>query len=93
MPFTPTAAPDSVALGQMGADYITNTNTHTGRWSVIQVIADATFNAVVQDSIFLNSAPTPYNFAGVVLTAGTVIYGNFTSIDLTSGTIIAYRAA
>lgn len=66
-----------------GADFFNDTNTHTGKWFKIYVTASATFNAVISN---WSSFPTAIAFA-----AGTEFYGQFTSIDLTSGSIIAYR--
>lgn len=64
-----------------GGEYIGDTNTHTGDWRRIQVIATAVLNAYSGNVTGL---------AAVSLPAGTIIDGVFTSIDLTSGSLIAY---
>jgi fructose-1,6-bisphosphatase len=54
----------------------------TGSWFAIQALEDTTFSAVSSD---ITSLPN-----GLVLAAGTIIYGNFTAFTLASGKVIAY---
>ena len=82
---TPTDA-GLVALGQRGFIYTDDTTLVNGNFAAIQIIADTVFSALTA----LNS--TVGGLVGVTLTAGTVIYGPFTSYDLTSGKVIAYKA-
>ena len=82
---TPTDA-GLVSLGQRGFIYTADTNLVEGNFAAIQIIADTVFSALTA----LNS--TVGGLVGVTLTAGTVIYGPFTSYDLTSGKVIAYKA-
>jgi len=82
---TPTEA-GLVSLGQRGFIYTDDTTLVEGNFAAIQIIADAVFSALTA----LNS--TVGGLVGVTLTAGTVIYGPFTSYDLTSGKVIAYKA-
>jgi hypothetical protein len=63
--------------------------THTGTWFAIQateasVLATQASNITNLDDICTGQDATE-------LAAGTVLYGNFTSIDLTSGAVIAYN--
>lgn len=69
-------------MSQYGVDLIADTNTHAGYWWKIEVVTDTVFNALTSN---WSAAPT-----GTV-TAGTVMTGHFTSIDLTSGSIRAHR--
>jgi len=82
---TPTEA-GLVSLGQRGFIYTDDTTLVEGNFAAIQIIADAVFSALTA----LNS--TVGGLVGVTLTAGTIIYGPFTSYDLTSGKVIAYKA-
>jgi hypothetical protein len=74
------------SLGQRGFIYTDDTNLVTGNFAAIQIISDTVFAALTA----LNS--TVGGLVGVTLTAGTIIYGPFTSYDLTSGKVIAYKA-
>ena len=71
-------------LGQYGATFISDTAVHAGDWYAIQVVADATFNALTDN--WDGNTNT-----GVAFSAGAILYGHFTSIDLTSGSVIAYK--
>ena len=82
---TPTEA-GLVSLGQRGFIYTDDTTLVNGNFAAIQIIADTVFSALTA----LNS--TVGGLVGVTLTAGTIIYGPFTSYDLTSGKVIAYKA-
>ena len=82
---TPTDA-GLVSLGQRGFIYTADTTLVEGNFAAIQIIADTVFSSLTA----LNS--TVGGLVGVTLTAGTIIYGPFTSYDLTSGKVIAYKA-
>jgi len=75
-----------VALGQRGFIYTDDTTLVNGNFAAIQIIADTVFAALTA----LNS--TVGGLVGVTLPAGTIIYGPFTSYDLASGKVIAYKA-
>ena len=75
-----------VSLGQRGFIYTADTTLVEGNFAAIQIIADTVFSALTA----LNS--TVGGLVGVTLTAGTIIYGPFTSYDLASGKVIAYKA-
>lgn len=71
--------------GANGADYIADTNGHTGRWQAITAV-EAAVAALVAGDVggTLTAVPIP---------AGTTIYGAFTSITLASGKVWADRQA
>ena len=78
-------------LGLNGGQYINDTATHTNSngWFAIQatvatVLATQASNITNLDDICTGEDATE-------LAAGMVLYGNFTSIDLTSGAVIAYN--
>jgi hypothetical protein len=75
-----------VSLGQRGFVFVDGTSATPGNFAAIQVIADAQFSALS----VLNS--TVGNLVSIVLNAGTIIYGPFTSFTLASGKVIAYKA-
>jgi len=75
-----------VSLGQRGFVYTDDTALVNGNFAAIQIITDTVFSVLTA----LNS--TVGNLVGVTLPAGTIIYGPFTSYDLASGKVIAYKA-
>jgi len=82
---TPTDA-GLVSLGQRGFAYVADTTATPGNFAAIQIIADAQFSALSA----INS--TVGGLVGITLSAGTIIYGPFTTFTLGSGKVIAYKA-
>ena len=76
-------------LGLNGGSYINDTAVHTGTWFAIQATEDTVLAAQASNITNLDDSCTGQD--GTTLSANTVIYGNFTSIDLTSGAVIAYN--
>ena len=74
----------AAATGQNGATFISDTTTNTGSWYAIQILADTTFN--ILDCNWDGSSRT-----GIVFKDNHTVYGNFTRIKLTSGSVIAYK--
>jgi len=87
------AAPQALALGQLGSDFIEDTNAHTGSWGVLQCLTACTFTTLTSGN--LPSVPAAVcmtgALAGISLSPGMEIRGLFTAITLASGKIIAYR--
>jgi hypothetical protein len=65
-----------------GSKYVGNTSANNGTWFAIQALEDTVFSAVTSDISGL-----PNNLS---LSAGIIIYGNFTAFTLASGKVIAY---
>lgn len=78
-------------LGLNGGEYINDTAVHTNAngWFAIQATEDTVLAAQSSNITNLDDICTGQD--GTTLSAGTVLYGNFTSIDLTSGAVIAYN--
>ena len=76
-------------LGLNGGAYLNDTAVHTGNWFAIQATEDSVLAAQVSNITNLDDICTGQD--ATTLTAGMVLYGNFTSIDLTSGAVIAYN--
>jgi hypothetical protein len=72
--------------GQHGFLVISDTNAHVGKFTSIKAEGSA--------AVVINAAVTTYgdDLSSYTLNAGDVIYGPFTSITLTSGTVVAYYA-
>lgn len=77
-------------IGQNGFDFISDTVQHvptSGYYGKITIVANATFTeATCEPAIGGNT------FTGVVIPAGTIIYGRFKSLTLTSGSVIAHKS-
>lgn len=67
-----------------GAEFITDTATHTGRWCAIHFTSNSQVDVV--SSNWVNGSLSGHQFD-----AGTVLYGVFTSVKLQSGHCAAYR--
>lgn len=78
-------------MGLLGADLISDTTDTTGgSWSSIMVIDDTTFTVLETSTISLNRA-APADLNGLAFPRGTILYGDFTRIQLSAGRVIAYR--
>jgi len=68
-----------------GAEYISDTDPHTGRFGKIAALEDTVIATLVAEDYTGNA------LTSVVLNASCEMYGVFTSIDLASGSVVAYR--
>ncbi len=80
------AASNAVGLGQYGATVISDTNEVTGTFAVLHALTDVVFASVT-------AVDWTGSLATVTLKAGDKLFGNFLSVTLTSGTLVAYNAA
>lgn len=69
----------------IGFEYISDTNAHTGRFFKLYALADAVISAATVQNASGNT------FTSVPLNAGDSIEGVFTSVTLASGKIVAYK--
>lgn len=75
---------------QNGFTLINDTSAHTdGPYVAVQAVGAA--NAVINNSGTTVSGSTDFD-AAITLATGEVLYGHFTSITLTSGAVVAYKA-
>ena len=68
-----------------GAEYISDTAAHAGRFAKICALEDSVIASLVAEDYTGNA------LTAVPLKATGEIYGIFTSVTLTSGTVVAYR--
>jgi|TARA_E500000305_G_C3857008_1_gene158825 hypothetical protein len=86
----------NASMGQAGAKFISDTSVHTpssGNFVAIQCIEDTVFNALTPLDTTNGYGVGSYNgntMASETIPAGVTIYGRWTTIDLTSGAVIAY---
>ena len=76
-------------LGLNGGIYINDTAAHTGKFFAIQATEATVLTAQTSNITNLDDICTGQD--ATELAAGTVLYGNFSSITLTSGAVIAYN--
>jgi|TARA_R110000744_G_scaffold242241_3_gene359400 hypothetical protein len=77
---------NTLSFSQAGGEVIDDTAAHTGTFGAVQVINDAVIAAITMPNV-TNSA----GYTTITLTAGTVIYGDVSSITLTSGIVTAHQ--
>lgn len=80
-------------LGGKGFVVISDTGTHNAATGYCYKALHCITATVVASFVADTSAPITGTFAGVTLAAGTVIYGKFVQLVLTSGSVIAYLGA
>ena len=76
-------------LGLNGGIYFNGTDVVTGKFFAIQATEATVLAAQASNITNLDDICTGQD--ATELAAGMVLYGNFTSIDLTSGAVIAYN--
>jgi len=76
-------------LGLNGGEYINDTAVHTGKWFAIVATEDTVIASITSNVTNLSDICTGQD--ATTLAANTAIYGNISSITLTSGAIIAYN--
>ena len=84
---------DKQSFGQDGAVFVSDSHADqlsaTGDFCAFQVIADTVLSSITWPEL-----TDTYNlFTGTTLPAGLVVYGQFTAITVTSGSILCYKAA
>jgi len=83
----------NVALGQAGAKFISDTESHSGTFVAITMLEDTVFNALTPTDTTNGYGVGSYNgntMASETIPQGVTIYGRWSTIDLTSGLVIAY---
>ena len=74
----------NASLGQAGCILIDDTAAHTGPFVAITALSDAAVDVSQCDMSFLEDA------ADFTIPKGVTIFGRFVSIELDSGSVIAY---
>ena len=76
----------TAGLGQAGLILIDGTAAHTGPFVAITALEDAAVDISECDMSYIEDV------ADFTIPKGTTIYGNFASIELDSGKVLAYYA-
>ena len=81
--------PLSDLAGQGGCDVFSDTDTHTGHWWGFVPLEDIVINELIEEETERT------DLEGITINSGITVpggkYGNFTSVDLTSGTIMMLK--
>ena len=83
----------NLGLGQAGAKFISDTAEHTGTFVAIHCLEATVFATLTPEDALTGYGVGSYNgnsMASESIPAGTVIFGRWTTVDLTSGLVIAY---
>ena len=75
----------NAALGQAGVILIDDQDAHTGPFVAITAISDAAVDVSQCDMSYIEDV------ADFTIPKGVTIYGQFASIELDSGSVLAYR--
>lgn len=75
----------SIALGQYGAVYESGDTAVSGDFAAILALEATTFTSLTASNWSGDA------LAGLVVPAGTTIYGKFTAFTLSSGRVVAYK--
>lgn len=78
-----------IVNGLYGFQVISDTAAYSGKWDVLDILTDTKFHTL-SGSPAIGAANTTLGSA-MTWTAGSKVYGQFTGIQLHSGSIAAYR--
>jgi hypothetical protein len=74
-------------LGLGGGEYINDTAVHTGNWFAVQMVGATILQSQSSNIVNLDNACQPVA-GGKEFADNRVLYGHFTSIELTSGAVL-----
>lgn len=77
---------DNLTLGQNGATFESGTTALTGNYFCIHCLTDTVFALLTNSPAWDGDT-----FTGVTIPGGTYLFGRFSAITLTSGSILAYK--
>lgn len=76
--------------GQKGGIVLTDTNAETGNWRMIQCLTNTVFATLTSNFTTNGTSTATVGSDYGTVPAGTILYGKFTAVDLTSGLVILY---
>jgi hypothetical protein len=77
----------NVTNGANGGAYVGGTSATTGRWGAIAVLTDAKFHTLTGN---VSAVANTTSGSAPTIPAGTVLFGQFSALQLHSGAVIAY---
>tara|TARA_E500000318_G_scaffold31935_4_gene31851 strand:- start:1172 stop:1450 length:279 start_codon:yes stop_codon:yes gene_type:complete len=85
---------NALEFSSAGSVILAGNNSTTGRFGAIQCLQDTTFAssaAVVASNVTDPDGTAPDNLNSKTLGAGTVVYGDFTSVNIDSGLVALHK--
>ena len=81
------------ALSPVASDYIADTTEHVGPYFALTSIGtvDAVIDVSECDMSYLGNVLSKQGTDNITIPRGVTIYGNFASVELDSGALIAYK--
>ena len=79
---------NALEFSSAGSVLATDLDTTTGSFGAIQILQDTTLGAVVSSNV---DQTTHTAFTGKTFGAGTIIYGQFSSVTVTSGLVQLHK--
>ena len=83
----------NIQLGQAGAKFINDGEEHSGTFVAIHCLEATVFEELIPNDTTNGYGVGSYNgnsMSGESIPAGSIIYGNWSKIELASGLVIAY---
>ena len=81
---------NALEFSSVGSVLATDLDTTTGSFGAIQVLQDTVFATVVSSNVD-QTTHSAAAFSGKTLGAGTIIYGQFSSVTIVSGLIQLHK--
>jgi hypothetical protein len=79
---------NALEFSSVGSVLATDSDTTTGSFGAIQILQDTTMGAVVSSNV---DQTTHTAFSGKTFGAGTILYGQFSSVTVTSGLVALHK--
>ena len=79
---------NALEFSSAGSILITALDTQVGSFGAIQVLQDTVFGTVISSNV---DQTTHTAFNGKTLGAGTILYGQFSSVTITSGLVQLHK--
>ena len=79
---------NALEFSSVGSILLTDSDNSQGSFGAIQVLQDTTFGLVLSSNV---DQTTHTGFNGKTLGAGTILYGQFSSVAVTSGLVQLHR--
>ena len=77
-----------ITNSQSGAQYIGDTALYNGEWAAIQAVTDTKFHTLTGN---VSGLANTLLGSAITVPAGLTIFGFFTTLQLHSGSVIAYN--
>jgi len=78
---------NALEFSSVGSTLLGDSDAATGSFGAIQVLQDTTFGAIAASNVDVSAE----NFTGKTLGAGTILYGQFTAVNVTSGLVQVHK--